>query len=124
MAQTDQNIFKITQIVHENGTIKVLFDVHFEHEIFKGHFPGEPVVPGACLLQLIKEVLEEASATTLQLKKADQLKFINMIVPGNHQLVLELSYKLIENEISVTGKIANAEVVCFKFQGSFIKTAL
>lgn len=122
MLKTDQNIFKIAQIVHENGTINAFFDVNFDHEVFAGHFPGQPVVPGACLLQLVKEVLEETLATNLQLKKAGQLKFINMIVPGDNHLVLNLSYKLIENSVfSVTGKLTNSEVVCFKFQGSFVK---
>ena len=124
MPGTDHHIFRIAKIVHENGTIKAFFDVNFENEIFGGHFPGQPVVPGACLLQLIKEILEEALEKPLRLKKAIQLKFINMVLPGDNELILELSYKLIANEISVTGKIANAEVVCFKFQGSFIKTAL
>jgi 3-hydroxyacyl-[acyl-carrier-protein] dehydratase len=121
MPKTDQNPFKIAQIVHENGTIKALFDVNFEDEIFKGHFPNQPVVPGACLLQLVKEVLEEALQKTLQLKKASQLKFISMVMPGDNNLILELSYKLTENkEISIVGKLTNCEAVSFKFQGSFV----
>jgi len=121
MPKNDQNLFKIAQIMHENGTIKALFDVNFEHEIFEGHFPGQPVLPGACLLQFVKEVLEEALEKSLRLKKATQLKFISMVVPGDNELALELSYKLVENEeISVTGKLVNNEVISFKFQGEFI----
>jgi 3-hydroxyacyl-[acyl-carrier-protein] dehydratase len=123
MPKNDQNLFKINQIVHENSTIKALFDVNFDHEIFGGHFPGQPVLPGACLLQFVKEVLEEILEKSLRLKKAGQLKFISMVVPGDHELVLELSYKIIEDvEINLTGKLTNAKVVCFKFQGSFIVT--
>jgi 3-hydroxyacyl-[acyl-carrier-protein] dehydratase len=120
MSEPARNMFKIARITHENAAIKAFFDVNFKHEIFAGHFPGQSVVPGACLLQLIKEVLEEALTSTLQLKKAGQLKFISMIVPGDDNLVLELSYKTIDDEISIIGKIANAEMICFKFQGSFI----
>ena len=120
MPEAGQNIFKIARIVHENGTIKAFFHVNFEDQIFRGHFPGQPIIPGACLLQLIKEVLEDVLISTLLLKKASQLKFINMIVPGDNDLVLELSYKTVEDEISVIGKLTNAEVACFKFQGNFI----
>lgn len=29
------------------------------HPVYQGHFPGHPVVPGVCLLQLIKECVED-----------------------------------------------------------------
>ena len=33
------------------------FYVDPAREIFKGHFPGQPVAPGVCLLGLVKEAL-------------------------------------------------------------------
>jgi 3-hydroxyacyl-[acyl-carrier-protein] dehydratase len=120
MPKTDQNILKIDRIMHENGSIQATLSTNVESEIFKGHFPGQPVVPGACILQTLKEVLELALNKTLQLKRAGQLKFISMIMPDNEKFTLTLSYKFIENEISVTAKLTHAEIVCFKFQGSFV----
>ena len=28
------------------------------HPIFAGHFPGNPITPGVCMLQIIKELTE------------------------------------------------------------------
>lgn len=120
MAAISNEIFIINRLEHQEGFIKAELVVNHQSNILKGHFPGQPVVPGACMLQLIKDVLESALSTSLLLKKADHLKFINMIVPGDGQVVLlDLSYKIFES-ISVIAKLLIGEVVCFKFQGSFV----
>ena len=51
------------------------------HPIFTGHFPGQPVVPGACQLQMVEELLSHALGSEYRLVKADQLKFLTPIDP-------------------------------------------
>ena len=38
-----------------NGLARAILRINWGHPIFEGHFPGRPVVPGACLLQIVKE---------------------------------------------------------------------
>jgi len=115
------DIFQIISSELFEGKIVAAITVNEQSEIFKGHFPGQPIVPGACMLQLVKEVLEDALKSPFQLKKADQIKFIAMITPENTgQLVLEIVYRNLEDGvIKVNAKLSAADVVCFKFQGSF-----
>jgi len=122
MAEATNDLFSIEKITHEDGVIKALLNINPDSEILKGHFPGHPVVPGACMLQITKEVLESVLKTPLRLKKADQLKFMTMIDPASTQSVeLDLSYKQTEdNTIIVNAKLSNADTVYFKMQGSFI----
>jgi 3-hydroxyacyl-[acyl-carrier-protein] dehydratase len=122
MSTANNDLFSIDQIAHEDGVISAMLGINPESEILKGHFPGQPVVPGACMLQIIKEVLEEALNLTLRLKKADQLKFMLMIDPTNTLAVqLDVSYQSVEDgAISVTAKLSNPEAVYFKFLGSFV----
>jgi 3-hydroxyacyl-[acyl-carrier-protein] dehydratase len=118
----NNDLFNIDNIAHENGTIRATLGINQNSEILKGHFPGHPVVPGACMMQIIKEVLEMALNSPFRLKKADQLKFISTIDPTNTMTVqLGISYKLVEDAINVTAKLSSGETVCFKFQGSFIR---
>ena len=42
----------------DTENLKAIIDLNKDHEVYKGHFPGNPVVPGVCLTQLIKEVME------------------------------------------------------------------
>jgi len=122
MPVKNEALFKISKLKHGDGIISTMLDINKDCEIFKGHFPGHPVVPGACMLQIVKEVLEEALAAPLRLKKADHLKFISMIDPGNTLAVqLDIAYKIVEEgDVSVTAKLMSGEVVCFKFQGRFV----
>lgn len=51
------------------------------HPIFKGHFPGQPVLPGVCQLRMVKELTEKALNTKLKMLQSDQIKFLSMIDP-------------------------------------------
>lgn len=124
MAATSNDLFSIETINHEGGVITVTLGVNADSEILKGHFPGHPVVPGACMLQITKEVLEDVLQTPLRLKKADQLKFMTMIDPANTPRVeLDITYKYQDDgSIMAHAKLSNPDTVYFKFQGSFIKS--
>jgi 3-hydroxyacyl-[acyl-carrier-protein] dehydratase len=122
MTPVNNDLFNIEGIIHDDGTIKAQLDINEKSEILKGHFPGHPVVPGACMLQITKEVLESVLQTPLRLKKADQLKFLTMIDPVSTLSVeLDITYKQTEeNILTVTAKLSNADTVYFKLQGSFL----
>lgn len=119
MAATD--LFLIKQISQEDGIIRAQLGVNADNEILKGHFPGHPVVPGASMLQLVKDVLEKALAIKLRLKKADHLKFMSLIEPSTSEVELEISYTIKENgDFFVISKLSVGDIICFKLQGLFI----
>jgi 3-hydroxyacyl-[acyl-carrier-protein] dehydratase len=123
MPQVNDGIFKIEEMQHDAGQIIVSLSINKDSGIFEGHFPGQPVVPGACMLQLVKDVLEEALHTPILLKKAGNIKFINMITPANNPTAkLTISYKTIDDgSISVNASLLTGEVTCFKLQAVYIK---
>lgn len=62
-----------------------------DHEVFSGHFPGNPVTPGVCMMQIIKELTQEAVNAPLKMKSASNIKFMALINPEvNPELKLEL----------------------------------
>jgi 3-hydroxyacyl-[acyl-carrier-protein] dehydratase len=124
MAAVNNNLFSTKDVSHKDGIISATLDINADSEILKGHFPGQPVVPGACMLQITKEVLETVLKASLRLKKAEQLKFLAIIDPMNVPAVeLYISYKQQEDgSIKATARLSDAHTVYFKLQGSFIKT--
>lgn len=69
-----------------------------DHEVFSGHFPGNPVTPGVCMMQIIKELTQEVVNTPLTMKSASNIKFMALINPEvNPELKLELDITLADD---------------------------
>jgi len=54
-----KNLYKIESFHYKNQQLKAEIFINKEHEIFKGHFPNNPVMPGVCMIQIIKELTEK-----------------------------------------------------------------
>lgn len=106
------------QVAGEAGTYQVLWNA--AHPVFEGHFPGRPVVPGVCMMQTVQELLEGLLQKKVLLKKASQMKFLNMIDPNAHpQVEASVQYKLQDGEIKVTASLKYEALTFMKFQGTF-----
>ncbi len=79
------------------------------HDVFKGHFPGNPVTPGVCMMQIIKELTQEVTKTKLVMKNASNVKFMALINPeATPELKLELD--IIQGE---DGTVKVKNTTCF-----------
>lgn len=52
-----------------------------DSEIFKGHFPDNPVAPGVCMVQILKELTSKITKTKLTMQSASNIKFMALINP-------------------------------------------
>ena len=52
-----------------------------DHLIYKAHFPGQPVTPGVCILQMLQELLSVQIGKQLFIKNIKNAKFISMMSP-------------------------------------------
>lgn len=106
----------------DKENIKAIIELNKEHEIYEGHFPGNPVVPGVCLTQLIKEVMESAEDKELSLVYANNIKFMAVVNPEiNSRLQIDLKVKYLteENIIKVDSVTHFKDQVFYKFKGNF-----
>jgi len=115
------SLFTIVAIDHRDNTIHAVLEIDGQNEIFNGHFPDHPVLPGACMVQIVKEIFEGAMGSSYQLQKADNLKFLSLVDPRkNNTLHLELSYAIEETGTKVTASLSSDADIVFKLQGTFI----
>lgn len=84
----------------EDGTVCATIRLNPQHDIFKGHFPNNPVTPGVCMLQIFKELAENHLQRKLQIKECSNVKFMALINPETHP-VLELNLGFSETETGV-----------------------
>jgi len=115
------DFFTISSIQKENNSFKIMLELNAMHKIFEGHFPGQPVVPGACMLQIVKEVTENILSKKMRLAKADNIKFLLLINPNEHRtLQMDLTFNISGDGIAnVSANLSNGSSACFKFSGSF-----
>lgn len=65
----------------DSTTWTIQIELNPDHTVYQGHFPEHPVVPGVCLLQLIKECAENIRQQKLQITQVSSCKFLSAINP-------------------------------------------
>ena len=107
--------------VTEPDNIRAVLKINAEHSIFKGHFPGQPVVPGVCMMQIVKELMETGTGRLLRLHTGLDLKFLSVIDPRQNSTVhAETNYTVLASgDINVTARLYFNETTFFKFKGVF-----
>jgi 3-hydroxyacyl-[acyl-carrier-protein] dehydratase len=114
------NFYTVTAQSQEPGQVTATIELNAAHPIFGGHFPEQPVVPGVCMMQAITEVLESAVQQKVALKKASQMKFLNMIDPVKQpQVEVTVTYKEEEGGWKVNATLKRDDKTFMKFQGIF-----
>lgn len=75
--------------------------------IYQAHFPGEPITPGVCIMQMGQEVLEDALEKTLQVIAVKNIKFLSIISPKETTCITYFFKKveLSEDEQSVKAQL-------------------
>jgi 3-hydroxyacyl-[acyl-carrier-protein] dehydratase len=111
------NLYKIQTIVENDQTIQVSVMLDAAHPIFKGHFPGHPVLPGVCMLEMITEILGNHVQKQARITSAPMIKFLNMIDPNKDPLIhFEITYEPGTTNTLTQGKIYSGARMFMKFQ--------
>lgn len=87
-----------------------------DSEIFRAHFPGNPVTPGVCQVGIIEELAAEFSGKKLCLNDVKLLKYIDILHPSK-ELVEVVFDKLEEADgfLTAKGTVVSAGRVFTKF---------
>lgn len=92
-----------------------------DNPIYAAHFPGHPVTPGACQLEMVRSVASLAVGRDLEIASVKNLKFLSAVNP------LETGTVLIEGEMDgedsgplrCSASIAGDETVFTKLSMTF-----
>jgi len=102
-------------VINENS-FSATISINEKHDIFNGHFPQNPVVPGVCMLQMVKDLLEDELQKTVQLKNIGNVKFTAVVNPTqNPTLDIKITYELTDGKsYKINSIISSKEVVFLK----------
>jgi acyl-coenzyme A synthetase/AMP-(fatty) acid ligase len=77
--------FALSQLAADDTPVQVTHEVPEDHPVFAGHFPGQPLVPGALLVSEVMEVMRRVPAMAARLGAHPTLaavKFLSPVRPG------------------------------------------
>ena len=115
------NFFQIKTISGNDSTVNAIIIIDAKHIILDGHFPGMPIVPGVCMVQIIKETMEHYLQVGLSMVMADYVKFINVIIPTQVNIVdFNASYSKNDHEVKVVSELSKDGIIYFKMKERFI----
>ena len=87
-----------------------------ESPVYKGHFPGYPITPGVCLVEIALELIAEMAGQAghdgkVRLVAAKNIKFTSPIIPTSGT---ELRFNLGGEGSERTVEILSGETLCAK----------
>lgn len=99
------NLYMISE--RETKFLPVRYDVSLQEKslIYQAHFPGEPITPGVCIIQIAKELLEDYAQKRYQIKTIKNVKFLNVISPVKTPYVTYVFDKIAIDESSKTCRL-------------------
>jgi acyl-coenzyme A synthetase/AMP-(fatty) acid ligase len=77
--------FALSQLAADDTPVQVTHEIPEDHPVFAGHFPGQPLVPGALLVSEVMEVMRRVPAMAARLGAHPTLaavKFLSPVRPG------------------------------------------
>ncbi len=115
-------LYTVNTLTEKNNIIEAIVELDATHEIFKGHFPQQPVLPGVCLMQMVREILETYLQEKLQLFKAEDIRYTAMVDPTKKaRLSFQIQFDRSDDLITTKSKILKKDdLICCKMQATFI----
>ena len=107
--------YNVKEFNFTDNKLKSIIELNPEHDVFKGHFPNNPVTPGVCMLQILKELTEQATNTNLFIKECSNVKFMALINPEvNAVLAITIDINKVEENFKIKASANFHETVALK----------
>lgn len=87
----------IYNIIKEEGNHTVI-QLDKDNVIFKVHFEGNPILPGACMTEISRELIERRTKQRLNIKNIKSIKFLQLVSPQQHiEILFDINIVVLEN---------------------------
>ncbi len=108
------DFFNISSIESNGDEIVAKVSFNANHPIYKAHFPGNPITPGVCLLQIVTEILEKQLEMEISISQIKNVKFFKPVGP---QIIPSLIFKKMiknGNQLSINISIESSDTKLVK----------
>lgn len=103
------NLFVTQSITETENGFEAVVHCNPGHPVYKAHFPGNPITPGACLLQTADVLMQQKMGRPLFLKASKNIKYLSILVPEEGKEVKYRFTNVTENETECKAQIVIAD---------------
>jgi 3-hydroxyacyl-[acyl-carrier-protein] dehydratase len=82
------SLYQISNLTTKESTFTAVITFNPAHAVFEGHFPGKPIVPGVVLVEITAALVSQLTGKDLVVREASVIKFLHVIEPLLHPLVI------------------------------------
>ena len=90
-------LYKILSTNKINNGISYQISLLRDCPIYTAHFPGKPITPGVCILQMVEELLADYTLRNLRIVIVKNAKFLNVLTPTEEVIQFNL-FSIIQEE--------------------------
>lgn len=116
------NLFTIISQQEAEGITAFQVRLNPEWPIYKAHFPGHPITPGVCIVQMVQELLQVLVHRELCLRQAKNVKYTAIVSP-EEVTELTVTFSKIEpqpdDSLKIQAQVAYGETLCTKLSATF-----
>jgi len=94
--------------------INAVFSFKKELDLFRGHFPGNPILPGIFQIEMVKYAIEKSYKCCLCIKSIKKTKFSSLIHPEKSVYLDIMINKKENNQLSVRATLSVDDAVAGK----------
>lgn len=85
--------FSIKETKKNDEGYDFLIALNPNHQVYQGHFPGDPICPGVCSIQTIRECAESVLNRKLTISSVSQCRFLELLTPSkNIDLLVKIAF--------------------------------
>lgn len=88
----------------EPRTLSAKFCFDASLEVFKGHFPEMPLLPGVMQIEMVRFLVEKGTGHAHRILRIKKAKFIGQVLPGD-QIDLTVRVAMQEGALRVKAKL-------------------
>lgn len=106
-------LYQIEHSQESDGTQQFTIRLLEDCPIYRAHFPGQPITPGVCIVQIVQELLELTVGQQLEICEVKNVKFLNILTPKDNPKVdiVFTSIETSDESVSAKAEVKDATTV-------------
>lgn len=120
--QLKNNYYKINSSHSEADSVLYHVTLLPGCEVYRGHFPGHPVCPGVCNIQMLKECVEDTVGRRLFIDTIKQCRLTAVASPDTcRELGIDIHFLSVgDGRFSIAAKISGSGKTYMEYKGDMV----